>query len=135
MSTFGSLDIAASGLGVSKFWMDTIGHNLANVNTVRSGDEEPFRAQMVVAQEQKSPLGTGRGAGVAGVIRQEGDAPLQFDPDHPLADEDGYVTGPVVDMAGQMADMIVASRSYQMNLEVLRDAREAYQAALRLGQK
>lgn len=135
MSTFGSLDIAASGLGVSKFWMDTIGHNLANVNTVRAADEEPFRAQLVVAQENRTALGVGRGASVAAVVRQEGDAPLTFDPDHPLADEDGYVAGPVVDMAGQMTDLIVASRSYQMNLEVLRDAREAYEAALRLGQR
>lgn len=135
MSTFGSLDIAASGLGVSKFWMDTIGHNLANVNTVRAADEEPFRAQLVVAQENRTAFGVGRGASVAAVVRQEGDAPLTFDPAHPLADENGYVAGPVVDMAGQMTDLIVASRSYQMNLQVLRDAREAYQAALRLGQR
>lgn len=135
MSTFGALDVAASGLGVSKFWLDTIGHNLANVNTVRPGDEEPFRAQMVVARERPSPTGVGRGAAVVDVVRQEGDASLRFDPGHPLADENGYVVEPVIDMAGQMADLIIASRSYQMNLEMLRSAREAYQAALRLGQK
>lgn len=135
MSTFGAIDIAASGLGVSKFWMDTIGHNLANVNTVRPAGEEPFRAQLVVAQEVGQPGGVGQGSRVAAVVRQEGDAPIRFDPAHPLADEDGYVTDPVVDMAGQMTDLIVASRSYQMNLRVLEDAREAYQAALRLGQR
>lgn len=135
MSTFASLDIAASGLGVTKFWMDTIGHNLANVNTVRAAGEEPFRAQLVVAQENRSVVGAGQGSRVAAVVRQEGDAPLTFDPSHPLANEAGYVVGPVIDMAGQMTDLIVASRSYQMNLQVLRSARESYEAALRLGQR
>ena len=50
MSAFTTLDIAGSGMHVSRFWLDTIAHNLANVNTVRSADEEPFRAQMVVAR-------------------------------------------------------------------------------------
>lgn len=130
MSMFHTLDIAASGMGLSRFWMDTIGHNLANSNTVRSGDEEPFRAQMVLARERQ-----GGGVEIAGAIRQEGDPTRVFDPAHPASDDNGYVTLPVIDLAGQMTDLIVASRSYQMNLEVLRDAREAYQSALNLGRR
>ena len=58
-----------------------------------------------------------------------------FDPDHPSADAQGYVTMPLVDLAGQMTDLILATRSYQMNVQVLQDAREAYQTALRIGQR
>ncbi|MCO6502215.1 MAG: flagellar basal body rod protein FlgC [Acidimicrobiales bacterium] len=136
MSVFGTLDIAGSGMHVSRFWLDTISHNLANANTVRPGDEEPFRAQMVVARERLSTAGgPGQGVEVSAVIRQQGDPVRVFDPAHPEADAQGYVTMPLVDLAGQMADLILATRSYQMNVQVLQDAREAYQSALKIGQR
>ena len=56
-----------------------------------------------------------------------------FDPDHPLASEEGYVVRPVVDLAKEMADMIAAQRSYQLNLQVIKTNEETYQAALRIG--
>ncbi|MFO7293904.1 MAG: flagellar basal body rod protein FlgC [Actinomycetes bacterium] len=136
MSAFTTLDIAGSGMHVSRFWLDTISHNLANVNTVRGGNEEPFRAQMVVARERLATAGgPGRGVEVAAVMRQPGEPTRVFDPDHPSADAQGYVTMPLVDLAGQMTDLILATRSYQMNVQVLQDAREAYQTALRIGQR
>jgi flagellar basal-body rod protein FlgC len=58
-----------------------------------------------------------------------------YDPDHPLASEEGYVVRPVVEMAGQMSDLIVAQRGYQMNIQVIRAGEEAYQAALRIGRQ
>ncbi|MFO7299351.1 MAG: flagellar basal body rod protein FlgC [Actinomycetes bacterium] len=136
MTAFVTLDIAGSGLHVSRFWLDTISHNLSNVNTVRPGDEEPFRAQMVIAREKVSAVGgPGRGVEVAAVMRRPGDPARVYDPQHPEADEQGYVTMPHVDLAGQMADLILATRSYQINVQVLQDAREAYQTALRIGQR
>jgi len=72
---------------------------------------------------------------VAAVVRQQGEPSIVYHPDHPSANAQGYVTMPLVDMAGQMADLIIATRSYQMNVQVLQDAREAYQTALRLGQR
>jgi len=72
---------------------------------------------------------------VAAVMRQPGEPTRVFDPDHPSADAQGYVTMPLVDLAGQMTDLILATRSYQMNVQVLQDAREAYQTALRIGQR
>jgi len=136
VSAFTTLDIAGSGMHVSRFWLDTLAHNLSNVNTVRSADEEPFRAQMVVARERLAAAGgPGRGVEVAAVVRQQGEPSIVYHPDHPSANAQGYVTMPLVDMAGQMADLIIATRSYQMNVQVLQDAREAYQTALRLGQR
>ncbi len=66
--------------------------------------------------------------------RRQGGAPeVVYDPSNPLADGSGYVTRPVVDMASEMTNMLVASRLYQANLSVMTSAREAYQAALSIG--
>lgn len=133
MGAFDALDIARSGADVSQLWLEAIAHNIANVNTVRSADEEPFRAQLVHAEEALDDNGVGRGTRAVEIVRSDGDPMLVFDPDHPLANEDGYVIRPVVDLAKEMADMIAAQRSYQLNLQVIKTSEETYQAALRIG--
>jgi flagellar basal-body rod protein FlgC len=134
MGAFDTIDIAASGADVSQTWLDAIAHNLANVNTVRATDEEPFRALLVHAEENLDVRGgAGEGVRAVEILRSDGDPMWVFDPEHPLADEEGYVVHPVIDVAGQMSDLIVAQRSYQMNLQVVRTGEEAYQAALRIG--
>lgn len=129
---FDAMDIAASGIGLGRRWLDVVAHNLANVSTIRGGEEEPFRAKLLVVEERRTSDG-GRGVTVAGTVEAGGDPARVFDPEHPLADDEGYVTMPVVDMAGQMNDLLIASRTYQANLRVLEASREAYQAAVRLG--
>jgi flagellar basal-body rod protein FlgC len=133
MGAFDALDIARSGADVSQLWLEAIAHNIANVNTIRSADEEPFRAQLIHAEEALDDNGVGQGTRAVEVIRSDGDPMLVFDPDHPLANEQGYVIRPVVDLAKEMADMIAAQRSYQMNLQVIKTNEETYQAALRIG--
>jgi flagellar basal-body rod protein FlgC len=129
MSMFGALDAASSGVSIGQTWMDSISDNIANVNTVRPAGQEPYRARLVIA---KSLPGT-QGVGVAG-IAQEGGAPaVVYDPDNPLADKDGNVTRPVVDLGTEMTNMLMASRLYQANLSTMTTAREAYQAALGIG--
>ncbi len=136
MGAFDTIDIGATGANVSQVWLDAIAHNLANVNTVRASDAEPFRALLVHAEEDIDPRGgVGDGVRAVEVLRSEGDPMWVYDPSHPLADEEGYVVRPVIDVAGQMSDLIVAQRSYQMNLQVIRSAEEAYQAALRIGRQ
>jgi flagellar basal-body rod protein FlgC len=136
MSAFSTIDIARTGVGFSRYWMDALGHNLANVNTVRGPGEEPFRARLVVAQELGDEIAaTGSGVQVGGVVEDERPAPRVYDPGSPLAEADGYVTHPVVDMAAQMSDLILANRTYQVNLRTVESAREAYQSALRIGQR
>lgn len=137
MSTFSGIDIANTGLGFNKYWLDTVSHNLANLNTVRPGDEEPFRARVVVAQqlggEPFAPAGSG--VAVGAVLEQGGDAPLVYAPDHPLADDDGYVVRAVVDLAAQMTDLLIAQRAYQTNARSMQSSKEAYEAALQIGQR
>ncbi|HXF73237.1 MAG TPA: flagellar basal body rod protein FlgC [Actinomycetota bacterium] len=131
---FQDLDTAATGLAAAGFWLDTIAHNIANVNTLAPGDREPFRAlSPVLAERIGAAGGPGEGVAVVGVVRAAGPPDLVYDPTHPLADAEGYVARPVVDVVGQMVDMMMASRSYQANLQVLQAARERYEASLRIG--
>ena len=127
------IDIARSGLNFGKFWMDTIAHNIANVNTMTTPGQDPFRALMVVAMPISQNSATGGGVSVSDVVEQAGDPAVAFDPDHPLANDEGYVASPVVDLGSQMGDMILASRSYQANLSVFKEARQALEAAASLG--
>lgn len=135
MGAFDGIDIARTGAGFTKYWLDTIAHNIANVNTVTRVGEEPFQARMVIAQELGDEIApTGSGVVVGGVEKDDTQAPIVQDPDHPLADEFGYVQGANVDLGGEMADMIIAQRSYVANIRAIQSAQEAYEAALRIGQ-
>ncbi|MCW2666003.1 MAG: flagellar basal-body rod protein FlgC [Frankiales bacterium] len=126
---FGALDAASSGVSLGRTWIDATSDNVANVNTVRPAGEEPFRARLVVAQ---SRTGTG-GVDVAAIRGKPGEPQVTFDPDNPLADEEGYVTQPHVDLTEEMTNMMMASRLYQANISVMQQARETYSAALRIG--
>lgn len=133
MGAFDALDIAASGADVSQLWLEAIAHNIANVNTIRSADEEPFHAKLVHAEEALDANGVGAGTRAIEILDSDGEPMWVFDPEHPLSSEEGYVVRPDVDLSKEMADMIAAQRSYQMNLQVIRTNEETYQAALRIG--
>lgn len=135
MSTFASMDISRTGVGMAHHWLENVSHNLANANTVTDPDDEPFRAvRSVVAPLEDGPFSDG-GSGVAttGQFREEGAPQLAYDPEHPEADEDGMVAQPVMDMTGQMVDMMAAQRHYQMNARNVESAKQAYESALQLG--
>lgn len=133
MSSFHSLDIAATGADLGRTWLDAVAHNIANVNTVRPYDEEPFRAKLVHAAAVDGPGGTGDGVRIVEILEADGTAPEVYEPDHPFASQEGAVKRGVVDLVGQMADMIGAQRHYQANLSVIRSSREAYEAAMQIG--
>ena len=129
---FSSIDIASTGMGFARYWSETVSHNIANINTVSTFDK-PFRARMVVAQPIDPSSATGGGVAVAQVNEQAGDPAKLYQPDSPLANADGYVAAPVDDLAGQMSDLILASRMYQANISVHKEAREALESATTLG--
>jgi flagellar basal-body rod protein FlgC len=129
---FDGLDISGSGLSVHRRWMDAVSDNIANINTVSSTDGEAFKERMVVAQA----VDYGSGEGGVRVARAEfgsGEGRLVYEPDHPLADSEGYVRYPDIDLGDQMTQLIMAQRGYQANLASLERATTAYQAALQLG--
>jgi flagellar basal-body rod protein FlgC len=133
MAIFDTLGISASGLMVNRKWMDAVSDNMSNLNTVNPYDDAPFRERLVVAQAVDYGSGTG---GVRVARAEFGGDPqgrIVYEPDHPLANEEGYVRYPDIDMGDQMVQLMMAQRGYQANLAVVERATNAYQAALRLG--
>lgn len=134
MGAFDAMDIGRTGVGFSRYWLDNISHNIANVNTVNAPDEEPFRARFVVAQASGDEIAaTGSGVHVADVVESDAEPQRTYEPGHPLADDDGYVTRPDIDLAGQLTDLMLAQRTYQANVRTIQTAKEAYQSALQIG--
>jgi flagellar basal-body rod protein FlgC len=127
--TFDAIGIAGTGLTLDRKWLDAISDNIANVNTAKSTDGEAFRARYIVAQE-----GAGNsGVYVEGAAYGSAEGRMVYEPDHPLADAQGYVRYPDIDLASQMGQLIMAQRSYQANAAVVDRAKESYQAALEIG--
>jgi flagellar basal-body rod protein FlgC len=135
MAIFDTLGISGSGLLVHRKWLDAVSDNMSNINTVNPYDAEPFRERLIVAQA----VGYGSGEGGVRVARAEfgGDPQgrVVHEPDHPLANEDGLVRYPDIDMGDQMVSLMMAQRGYQANLAVVERATSAYQAALQLGKR
>ena len=135
MSVFDTLGISGSGLMVHRKWLDAVSDNMSNINTVNPYDAEPFRERLIVAQA----VGYGSGEGGVRVARAEfgGDPEgrIVYEPDHPMANEEGYVRYPDIDMGDQMVSLMMAQRGYQANLAVVERATNAYQAALQLGKR
>jgi flagellar basal-body rod protein FlgC len=127
--TFDAIGIAGTGLTLHRKWLDAASDNLANINTVKPSDGEAFRARYVVAQEGEGTTGVY----VAGAAYGDAEGRLVYEPNHPLADDEGYVRYPDIDLASQMGQLIMAQRGYQANAAVVDRAKETYQAALQIG--
>jgi flagellar basal-body rod protein FlgC len=126
---FDALHISGSGLGVYRTWLDAVSDNIANLNTVQPTSGSAFQARYVLAQARDG----GAGAMVSGVAFGDAEGRLVYEPDHPLADERGYVRYPDIDLGDQMTQLIMAQRGYEANLAVVDRARDAYLQALQLG--
>lgn len=134
---FPSFNTAASGLGLFRTWMDAVADNMANLDTVRPTSEAAFQPRFVVANAigagQEAVTGDPAGAQVVGISFGDAAGRLVLDPTHPLADAQGMVRFPDMDMGDQMTQLMVAQRGYQANLAVIDRARDAYQQALSIG--
>jgi flagellar basal-body rod protein FlgC len=129
MSTFNAIGVAGSGVTVYRKWLDAVSDNIANIDTVTRTSEKAFQARYVVAQEAAD----GNGAQVGGAAFGSAEGIVTYDPDNPLADGQGYVRRPDIDLGGQMAQMMMAQRAYQANLAVVDRAKDSYAAAINLG--
>lgn len=132
MTTFDSLRIAGSGLYSHRKWMDAVSDNIANINTVNPAGEGAFQERMIVAEA--ADYGSGRGGvRVAGTALGSAEGRLVYEPGHEMADANGYVRYPDVDLGDQMTQLLMAQRGYQANLATIERATNAYQSALQLG--
>jgi flagellar basal-body rod protein FlgC len=129
MSIFNAIGVAGTGVTVYRKWLDAVSDNLSNMNNTSRTSENAFQARYVQARAAQD----GNGAEVAGVQLGSAEGVLAYEPDNPLADAEGYVRRPDIDMGSQMAQMMIAQRSYQANLSVVDRARDAYTAAINLG--
>ncbi len=132
MGIFDAISIAGSGITVYRKWMDAISDNISNVNTVTRTSQNAFQARYVEAQAVGYGSGEG-GVQVAGIRLGDPRGQLRYDPSNPLADKDGNVRAPDIDLGSQMTQLIMAQRGYQANLSVVDRAKAAYEAAIGIG--
>ncbi|NLC37014.1 MAG: flagellar basal body rod protein FlgC [Alcaligenaceae bacterium] len=138
MSNFTIFSIAGSALTAQSQRMNVAASNLANAESVAGPDGQPYVARQVVFQVQ--PVEAQGRTQAVGVVRVsqvvESTAPhrLEYNPGHPLANENGYVVKPNVDVVAETVNMISASRSYQANVEVINTAKTLMNRTLTIGQ-
>ena len=128
MGAFDMLRIANSSLGMHQTWLDALANNIANVNTMRRTDENAFQAQLVNARAK-----TDGGVEVESIELGDAEGRMTYQPDHPLADENGYVRAPDIDMGSQMSQLIMAQRGFQASVQVTKNAQDTYTSALQIG--
>jgi flagellar basal-body rod protein FlgC len=134
---FDAMNSAGSGLSTYRTWLDAIADNVANVNTVHASSEAAFRAEYVQAKEVPADSGNSIGGGIAvtGIVRGSAEGRLEYDPGNPLADANGDIRAPDIDLGEQMGDMIMAQRSFQANAATVDRVRDSYLAAIEIGKK
>lgn len=133
MGLISLMKVSATGLSAERLRMDTIADNLANANTTRSVNGGPYRRKVAMFQPiTPSPQLPG-GVRVAGIV--EDTTPLRrvYQPGHPDADPNGYVTYPNVDMVHEMVDLITASRAYEANIQAFNAAKQMFMRTLDIG--
>ena len=150
MSFFGALDISASGLSAERMRMDVVAENLANAQTTRGPNGGPYRRKAVVlATAQGDGFRTALagavgsvpgqrasqqpgGVQVAGIAEDDAPARRVYDPGHPDADGQGYVSLPNVNPVTEMVDLIAASRAYEANVTAMQTAKTMFSKTFEL---
>ena len=128
MGAFSLLNIAGSSLGMHQTWLDALADNIANVNTVRPTSQSAYQAKYV-----ESAALPGGGVEVAGIAAGSAQGQVVNDPTNPLADANGNVRAPDIDLAQQMTELVMAQRGFQASVQVTKDAQETYASALTIG--
>jgi flagellar basal-body rod protein FlgC len=141
-NAFMGMSISSSGLTAERLRMDTIASNIANATTTRGENGQPYVRKIAVFQEnlQKEldkTSGTYKTSfkGVKAVGIENDDSPLRrvYDPSHPDADMEGYVTMPNVNILNEMADMIASTRAYEANVSSINAQKSMFSKALEIG--
>ena len=138
MSLFDTMTIASTSLIAQTTKLNTIAKNMANANTVASSPEQTYTAQAplfkAILDGQMDPNDISQmGVQVEDIIEVGGPARQEFNPAHPLADENGYIYKPDIDASAEMAEMMQASRSYQNSVEAINTAKQLALRTLTLG--
>ena len=134
MSLFKVFNVSGSAVSAQSQRLNVVSSNLANADSVAGPDGKPYKARQVLFQTQMMDSAqTAAGVKVASVIEDATPARQVHKPEHPLADENGYVTMSNVNVVEEMVNMISASRSYQTNIDVMNTAKSLLQKTLQMG--
>ena len=127
-------DVAASAMTAQSQRLNVVASNLANADSVTGPDGSAYKARQVVFSTQNMGGPENSGVRVSGVIEDPAPMKRLFEPDHPMAGSDGYVTMPNVNVVEEMVNMISASRAYQNNVEIMNTAKTLLAKTLTIGQ-
>ena len=146
MGFFNSMDISASGMTAQQLRTDIISQNLANVDTTRDANGDVYVRKTVIFSQKGNTVSSfssvldsaigrsGSGVKVSSIVEdKETDMRMVYDPSHPDADENGYVTYPNVDTVTEMTNMIDASRSYEANVTAFNASKSMLLRTLEIG--
>ncbi|MBX5491506.1 MAG: flagellar basal body rod protein FlgC [Chloroflexi bacterium] len=148
MGVLNVLRIAGSALTAQRLRMDVTASNIANAEATATPEGGPYRAERVVfaprgrlsfantfrlLRRESDPAPVGEGVQVQAIVASPQPPRQVYDPTHPDADADGYVTYPNVDLVTEMTDLLSASRAYEANLTVINVAKNMAQRALDIG--
>jgi len=134
MSLFNVFDIASSAMAAQSQRLNVVASNLSNADSATSSNGQPYRARQVVFATADVSAQGASGVKVAGVTEDQSPMKKIYEPKHPLADKEGYVTMPNVNVVEEMVNMISASRSYQNSVDMMNTAKTLLLKTLTLGQ-
>lgn len=138
MSLFNVFDIASSSMSAQSVRLNTTASNLANAESVSGSPETAYRAKQPVFAAMLKGLypsdNASVGVQVTGIAESQAPLPMRYAPEHPLANDQGYIYMPNVNPVDEMVNMISASRSYQNSVEVVSTSKQMLLATLRMGQ-
>jgi flagellar basal-body rod protein FlgC len=138
MSLFNVMDIASTGMKAQSVRLNTTASNIANANSISSRYEDTYRARKPIfaAELQRATdiQSKGQGVQVMGVVESQAPLLTEYAPNHPMADKDGYIYKPNVNIVEEMADMMSASKAYETNVQIADTTKRIFRRVLQLGQ-
>ena len=137
MGLFNIFNISGSAMSAESLRLNTIASNLANSQSIGTSENTTYRAKSPVFSAMMKSLQGDKvsyGVEVKGIVDSKAPLESRYQPEHPMANEDGYIFLPNVNVVDEMANMISASRAYQSNVEVLNTSKQLMMATLQLGQ-
>jgi len=143
MSLFNVFNITGSGMSAQSVRLNTTASNIANADSVSSSADQTYRARHPIfaaamqdaAAGQNAKDGSSVGVDVLGIVESDKPLNVEYSPSHPMADKDGYIYKPNVNVIEEMTNMISASRSYQTNVQLAESAKNMLNKTLTLGQR
>ena len=138
MNLISGIDVTSGALNAQKTRLDIVAQNIANAQTTRGPDGTPYQRKIVSFESELVRRGATTGAGlqsvrVGSITADRTPGQQVFNPQHPDAGPDGLVTMPNVNMSYEMVDLITASRAYEANLSVVKNAKQMAMRALEIG--